>query len=484
MEHGVSPGGALCQCTPTSAAALSPATKLVGSGPTLVFLHGTASSTDGSFGGLWEAVGDNRLLRLVNPGAKINGLFEAYQNRVLALQHRSLTESPIQNALALARQLAEVLPGGAELHLVSHSRGGLIGELMSRGSAPVPPRSTTSTSASSATAPIVRCSSSLGRVLQEQRFRVTRFVRVACPAGGTTLADGRLDRYFSVLVNIVRQIPSLAGNPLYEALTSVLAAVLKERTDPASLPGLEAMMPISPLVKMLNRRDVQEDTELHVLGGDLAMSGFWGTLKALATDFYYREDHDLVVNTRSMLRGAQRTRGVKYWIDTGGEVTHFNYFHRADTASRLCDALLGKNGDEFHALTVKPFDVGAGDYQKRAAGENLPILFVVPGFMGSHLSVSGRVWADAMEIAKGRLKLLEANPVTPDGLVGTYAALVQHLSATHEVVAFAYDWRRSCREAAASLADAIALRLPDAVEVRSADPHPRAWDGRPSSRGR
>src|SRR4029453_18201217 len=93
-----------------------------------------ASSTDGSFGGLWGAVGDNRPLRLVNPGAKNKDLFEAYQNRVLALQHRSLTESPIQNALALARQLAEVLPGGAELHLVSPPRGGLVGELMSRGS--------------------------------------------------------------------------------------------------------------------------------------------------------------------------------------------------------------------------------------------------------------------------------------------------------------------------------------------------------------
>ena len=39
----------------------------------------------------------------------------------------------------------------------------------------------------------------------------------------------------------------------HDALTSLLAAVLKKRTDPRELPGLEAMMPTSPLVRMLNR---------------------------------------------------------------------------------------------------------------------------------------------------------------------------------------------------------------------------------------
>ena len=43
------------------------------------------------------------------------------------------------------------------------------------------------------------------------RFRVTRFVRVACPVRGTTLADRRLDRYFSILVNLVGWIPGLKG---------------------------------------------------------------------------------------------------------------------------------------------------------------------------------------------------------------------------------------------------------------------------------
>ncbi len=88
-------------------------------GPLLVFLHGTASSAEGSFGKLWD--GGNL------EGARLRQeLLPIYGDRVFALEHRTLTESPIDNALALARHL----PAGADVHLVSHSRGGLVGEVL------------------------------------------------------------------------------------------------------------------------------------------------------------------------------------------------------------------------------------------------------------------------------------------------------------------------------------------------------------------
>ena len=49
----------------------------------------------------------------------------------------------------------------------------------------------------------------LNALLSRARLRVTKFVRVACPARGTTLADGRLDRYFSMLVNLASFVPGL-----------------------------------------------------------------------------------------------------------------------------------------------------------------------------------------------------------------------------------------------------------------------------------
>ena len=86
-------------------------------------------------------------------------------------------------------------------------------------------------------------------LLTEKKLRVTRFVRVACPARGTTLASGRLDRWLSVLDYLV---DAVTGHGLFGDGLDFLLAVVKERTDPRTLPGLEAMMPGSALTRLLN----------------------------------------------------------------------------------------------------------------------------------------------------------------------------------------------------------------------------------------
>lgn len=40
--------------------------------------------------------GSNRILRVENPGGRSNALFDMYGGRVLAMQHRALSDSPIQ----------------------------------------------------------------------------------------------------------------------------------------------------------------------------------------------------------------------------------------------------------------------------------------------------------------------------------------------------------------------------------------------------
>lgn len=234
-----------------------PVTLMKSDKPALLFLHGTASSTSGSFGGLWNA----------GPDVPIRRLFAHYEGRVLALQHRTLTESPIENAAFVAERLFEILGGNAEIHLVSHSRGGLVGELLARsmrvGGAPFTNDELTLFRDLTRERDRVAINK-LNRILQDARFRVTRFVRVGCPARGTTLADRRLDRYFSILVNVVGMIPSLKANPIYDGLTSLLAGVLKQRTKPEDLPGLEAQMPGSPIVRLLNRPGVSTAADLHV----------------------------------------------------------------------------------------------------------------------------------------------------------------------------------------------------------------------------
>ncbi|MFZ2041172.1 MAG: hypothetical protein WAV08_10785, partial [Desulfobacterales bacterium] len=67
-----------------------------GKGPIVVFLHGTASSSRGSFGKLWEDSNSQG-----QEARKV--LEENYGERVYAFEHRSLTQSPIQNALELVK---------------------------------------------------------------------------------------------------------------------------------------------------------------------------------------------------------------------------------------------------------------------------------------------------------------------------------------------------------------------------------------------
>ncbi len=455
VEGKLSPGPGLYRCSETDANALKPVARLTGAGPVLVFLHGTASSTAGSFSGLWTGAA-------IPP---IRRLFKHYDGRVLGFQHETLTRSPIENARDLVKRLSKVVDRGTEIHLVSHSRGGLIGELLARGMRTGDAAFTKDDLALFADknrTVDLEALKALTQALGSARLRISRFVRVACPARGTTLADGRLDRYFSVLVNLASLVPALANSVVYDGLTTLLAGVLKQRTDPRVLPGIEAMMPSAPLVRMLNRPDVTTTADLHVLGGDLAPEGVSGRLKALATDFYYRDDHDLVVNTPAMLGGIARTTPIHYWIDTGGEVTHFHYFTRSDTADRLVAALTTDKAD-FRTLDTPPSAVTSKDYQKRAAADQ-PVVFVLPGIMGSELTANGSlVWMDLTRLATGGLATLgmtTKKAVEATGLLHSgYAALCEFLAQTHAVVPFAYDWRQSIEHSASALREAIDARL-------------------------
>ncbi len=460
VESVLKPGAGLYRCGGASPDDLSPVELAPADQPLLVFIHGTASTTGGSFGGLWENA----------PHARISDLLKLYEGRVLAFQHRTLTESPIENAL----ELAKALPNGARLHLVSHSRGGLVGELLCRGMlvGRAPFEETELKLFDGPGRQRDRAAlQQLQDILASRQLRVERFIRVACPTRGTTLAGGRLDRFLSIVVNVLERAPGMRANPVFDAVSALLLAVVKNRTDPRELPGLEAMMPEAPLIRVLNRPGLDTGADLHVLGGDLAGEGMWSRLKALVTDLFYREDHDLVVNTPSMFGGASRTAGIRYWIDTGSKVDHFSYFRNDDTASRLLGGLAAADQDSYHLLEKPPYEVTEDDYRKRAV-DSQPVVFVLPGLMGSHLKAGkSRVWLDICSLASGGLRDLQAGGrnVSPDGLVaGSYRELVRFLAQTHEVVPFAYDWRQSVCETA----EALRLRIEEKLAKAEAGSQP------------
>ncbi|MBS1161841.1 MAG: hypothetical protein H6R15_4260 [Proteobacteria bacterium] len=443
-------------------------------GPILVFLHGTASSTEGSFGKLWEAGnGEGARLR--------QALAPNYGSRVFALDHRSLTESPISNALALAKRL----PAGAVIHLVSHSRGGLVGELLAlsgcarlpetlpaahldtlfaadRSLAPqfglAPLAEAEAAARDAAYAADRQLLAELIEVLNEKQLRIARFVRVACPARGTTLASGRLDRWLSILGYLSQ---AATGGGLLSDGVDFMLAVVKERTDPRTLPGIEAMMPGSALTRLLNTTpDLVSSADLSVIAGDIeAGDSLWNTLKVLASDWFYQHEHDLVVDTASMSGGLPRLGGARYRQDQGSKVNHFRYFSNELSVRWLRAGLSRDEGDDggFLPVAAPPptARLARAISRSREGNKPRPIVVIVPGSMGSTLQVGNDiVWLDYCALLKGGLKHLAMGG---DGIVASalvdkrYAPLVEFLGRSHQVEVFPYDWRQSARQAAAQL---------------------------------
>ncbi len=426
--------------------------------PILLFLHGTASSSKGSFGGLWN----NSIYR--------QRLASIYGSRIYAFEHRSLTESPISNAL----DLIKTLPAGSQLHLVSHSRGGMIGELLARTNRMDQEPFTESE--------IVRFSShsmrgnrtgyeddaarlrELNQEMRNRKIKVTCFVRVACPARGTTLAAGKLDRWATVMLNLLGTGLDIGSKALpllepvtkgYDLLQNFLLAVVKERTDATILPGLEAMMPDSPLVALLNSSDVKIDSPLHVLAGDYRGDGLLSWLSDCLSEVYYGGETDLVVNTPSMSGGGARLPGIYQKFLSGPKVHHLSYFRRDESTLPLLDALEGKNSrfERLDAPSSSFISRGGREIKRK---DNAPIVYVLPGIMGSHIqSGSNRIWLEPFSMCCGEMDKLKVHSknVSADGWVDlSYEKLARFLADTHEVRPFSYDWRLSIAVIAKSFA--------------------------------
>lgn len=440
--------------------------------PVLIFLHGTASSAVGSFGGLTETQRETW-----------TKLQTTYAGQVYAFEHPTLSLSPIDNV----NELLEVLPGGARLHLVSHSRGGLLGELLCRaqvrrgqGESNLPFDERELEQFADQSYKTQRAAlEKLNDLLRQKQPRVERFVRVACPAAGTVLASDRLDTYFSVLVNVLGFATGLQSSVTYDFLTSLAMAAARERTNPRTLPGIEAMVPGSPLVKVLNRPGVEVPADLSVIAGDIQGDGLWQRLKVLATDLFYWQDHDLVVHTAAMYAGAKRVGGARYFFDKGPHVSHFNYFRNRGSAEKLLAGLTRKDGDAggYKDLVPgeTPSDRPSADSSRareltpaETMGRGGPsalkgVVYVIPGIMGSELAVRGkRIWLDMVQLARGGIAdlAIDRHDIEATGVIRrAYGQLVQHLALSYEVIVFPYDWRRSLLDESRRFGGVVQARL-------------------------
>ncbi|MBL8341076.1 MAG: CHAT domain-containing protein [Rubrivivax sp.] len=460
-----------------------------GAEPMLVFVHGTASSTRGSFGDLRES--DPALWR---------SLERRFTGGIYAFEHRTLSESPIDNAL----QLVAALPTGARVSLVSHSRGGLVADLLCLDGADTTglatciaryryPFARTGT-ADAAESERVRREldaahaaqreqlTQLGALLRERSLAIERYVRVASPARGTRLAGGNFDVFISGLLTLIGQIPVLRASFAYNAFKRVVVEIAKNRTRPHMVPGIEAMLPDSPMAGLLRAGPARRQVEMAVIAGDIDGGGLLQRLGTLLTDtlFFDREDNDLVVDTAAMMGGVAEHAGARVLFDRGAEVSHFNYFANPRTRQALADWLLGGPGAA-GAAVFKPLAAPAENFapapsRRDGVPDTRPVVVLLPGVMGSHLALADpkkageldRIWLDPLDIAKGGLKSLawgKPNVQAEELFSLFYGKLANRLQATHDVRRFPYDWRQPLDVLADRLA-ALLVPLLDATEGR------------------
>ncbi len=195
----------------------------------------------------------------------------------------------------------------------------------------------------------------------------------------------------------------------------------------------------------------------------------WSRTKLLIPGLFFAGDHDLVVNTGSMYGGPTYASSF-YLFDQGSEVDHFSYFGNVTTVPPVVEALTGPEPPA--GFEPMPAVFGSAPARGARAGtEQLPVLFVLPGIMGSALEADDRtVWLDIGAIARGRFSRLDIDGgrrVTPEGLLAlAYGDLLNFFGGSHAVVPFAYDWRLSVEEAADALADALERELVQAERHR------------------
>jgi len=448
-------------------------------GPLLVFIHGTASSTQGSFEDLPRA-----------SSAYWKPFEQHYGHRVLAFEHRTLSESPIDNAL----QLARALPQGATLHLVTHSRGGLVGDLLCLehfeplidgyaldhallAEADPTERERLLAELTRAHGEQRSALHDLAAELRRKHLRIERYVRVAAPARGTRLASGNFDVFLSALLSLMGWVPGLKGNPVYAALRRAVLEIASHRTRANLVPGIEAMLPESPMARFLARATPQAGVALAVISGDVQGGGWLKRLSVLFTDFTFFDSHDndFVVDTDAMSAGIARPGQAHVLFDQGPQVSHFRYFINDGTRNALrawlteasvssVQAFSPLRGIDERAVVATPLEAMRGG---AAAAAALPVTVLLPGIMGSHLWVSrrDRVWFSIPTLAFGGLARLQVKGAAPDKVEAEavfgqyYGDLLEHLECSQRVLPFAYDWRQPLDVLADRLAAALREQL-------------------------
>jgi hypothetical protein len=420
--------------------------------PYCLFLHGTASDFEGSFGKMTGGEEDPMW----------GEIRATYDGRILTLEHYTFSKSPFENLC----DLLELLPENSDLHVVSHSRGGLIGELLAHyhsSNKVVGFQDETRTLVESIVSAEVL--SKLDDLTQLREITIGKFIRVACPAQGTTIITKRTDHFLNALFGGL-QLALPAAAPLLVPLKELIALVVAQKENPKALPGIEVMNPFSDFQRLINSPLNPVAAPLTIVAGNgkmgLSPKGFLSVL----TKLYFFGNNDWVVDTKYMLRGKPRETDPYFCIDSRVSVNHFSYFKNLLTQERMIAAIQAPKGEipeGFKRLLDGEIsdadrDLLVGKYTGKKLSEiesDKPVMIIVPGILGSNLELNGKeIFLNIPRIAAGQMTKLtmdQPNVVASSVLGFAYKKFGKKSNKQYQVMTFAFDWRKSLEDEGARL---------------------------------
>lgn len=444
-------------------------------GSILLFIHGTASSTLGSFKDFKQGMSQN----------EVDKIKQQFGTRIYGYEHRTFSDSPIDNAL----EIANALPANSELCLVTHSRGGLVGDLLclnpldendiKRYIRKAPAKRNNEATESPDQRRIREWVNKdeqqklqqLSDLLTQKQFNIHRYVRVACPSAGTRLLSDNLDLFLSnslsLMNTLIGNISGPLGTSLLDSFRRIVLEIADKRIQPQFVPGIEAMMPDSPLTSFLAQAKRQANIKMSVIAGDIEGEHIVKKLALIFTDwmFFDEQHNDLVVDTQSMFAGLAYRNPTHALFDQGNNVDHFCYFKNPQTRTAIVHWLTKE--DPSHISSFSPLspksiiNTNMADQRSQIPNNSQletndkPILILLPGIMGSHLEVRDddesttqghRVWLDIPNLmirGLSDMRVRSGRHILPEGLIDAfYGDLFLHLQQTFFTIPFAYDWRK------------------------------------------
>jgi len=324
----------------------------------LLLVHGTFSSTVGSFGALTGHAAGQDLLEWALQ----------HYDFVLGFDHRTLSQGVLENSQQIVDDLARAFGTRAlEIDAIAFSRGGLVLRTI------------------------------VEHLVVEQPWTFNRCLFIGCTNAGTELAepsnwDDFVNLYTNLIVGSMRLMRrvgiAVASGLVVESTVNLLGTFARYLASTAvterSIPGLADMAPNGEHVRFLNSRPAPNDVRYFAVTSDFQLSLFDATLTGLpqhllgvltdrVVDSLMGQSNDLVVNTGSMTQtGSSSTQNVvgipvanrlalPLAVQGSKPVYHTVYFAQPFVAIQLTSWLRDEPG------AVRGSEFGESDEQRSTA---------------------------------------------------------------------------------------------------------------------